>query len=150
MQQLNDFINARYLLIKAVDSFPVEAREEVLFGKWSLKQVLIHISRWDLILSENVVFLRSDKTPPFYGKVDDVNKESVAFGKDWSWSKAYDEFIKSGERAIEEYKQLPTELWERKFWADRSMTPVKLLGIQTKHYEHEHLPEILKVIKQNQ
>lgn len=145
-QSLDHFKKIREEFIKVVDSFPKEKREDVLFDEWNLKQVLIHISRWDTILADNVKLLKEGKEPPFYGGVNDFNDKSMKMGKDWIWDKAYKEFIEAGQRAISEYESLNNELWETKFWKDKSATPLKFLGIETKHYEHEHLPVIKKLI----
>lgn len=146
MNQLDHFKKVREELIQAFDDFPKERREEILFDKWSLRQILIHISRWDKALTENLRFLKEEKEPPFYGKVSDFNQESMEVGKSWSWDEAYSEFIKVGEKFIEEYESLKEDQWEKKFWGNKGSTPVKFLQIQIKHYEHEHLPEIRKYL----
>lgn len=131
-------------MITAVSHFPVSKREAKLFDQWSLKQVLIHMAGWDNCIADNVQYLKKQQEPPFYGNVDGKNAASVEAGKHWSWEKAYDEFIKAGERVIHEYETLAPDLREVKFWKKRNSTPAKFLKIVTNHYSKDHLPEVQK------
>lgn len=139
---LQAFIEAHQKFVKAADHFPLDKREQILFDKWSLKQILIHIAGWNNCIADNVAFLKENKEPPFYGKVDDHNKQSITNGKNWSWDKTRSEFEKSFRRICAEYSTLPENLWNRRFWAKKNSTPEKFLKIVTKHYQKEHLPEI--------
>jgi len=141
------FIAARKEFTTSVDAFPEAQREAILFGNWSLKQILIHIIFWDTCIADNVALLKTGKEPPFYGKVNDYNQQSIEKGKSWSWEKTYQEFKLSGERVIREYETLPKEKWEAKFWKNKNSTPKKFLNILIEHYLHEHLPEIKKVME---
>lgn len=75
-QLLDEFKKVREEFIKIINKFPRNKREEILFDKWNLRQVLAHMQRWDNCLSDNVEYLLKGKEPPFYGKVDDFNTES--------------------------------------------------------------------------
>ena len=143
---LNSYKEARKSFIQAVDKFPKQKREEALFDKWSLKQLITHIAGWDNCIADNVRYLKEGKEPPFYGTVNDFNAKSVETGKDWSWDKAYQKFIKGGERVIKEYESLESDLWSIPFWAGKNSTPEKFFKIVTKHYSHEHLPQVLKYV----
>lgn len=144
---IQKFISARQTFIDTIDTFPIDKRESILFDKWSLKQILIHMVFWDTCIAENIAFLKKGQEPPFYGKVNDFNQLSIEKGKNWDWKKTYHEFINAGKRLIGEYETLPEEKWDQKFWKTKNSTPKKLLHIVTKHYSHEHLPEIIKVAK---
>lgn len=141
------FVTARKEFTTAVDTFPKTQRETVLFENWSLKQILIHIVCWDNCIADNVSLLKAGKVPPFYGKVNDYNQQSMEKGKSWDGKKTYHEFQKAGERVIKEYETLPKEKWEAKFWKSKNSTPKKFLNILIQHYLHEHLPEIKKVME---
>lgn len=137
---------AREKAIDAVNKFPLDKRTEVLFENWSLREVIIHMAGWDNCIADNVKYQKEGKEPPFYGKVDDFNKSSVEKGVGLSWEQAYEEFIKAGERVIQEYESLPENLWNTPFWKDKKSTPASFLKIVTKHYEEEHLPLIRKFL----
>jgi hypothetical protein len=144
---LDSYKKARETFINAVDKFPKQKREEALFDKWNLKQLISHIGGWDNCIADNVKYLKEDKEPVFYGAVDSFNARSIEEGKNWNWEKAYAEFIAGGERVIKEYETLDPALWDAKFWKTKSSTPEKLLKIVTQHYNHEHLPQLLKYLE---
>jgi len=144
---LEEFKKVREDFIEIINKFPVNKREEVLFDKWNLRQVLAHMQRWDNCLSDNVDYLKQGKEPPFYGKVNDFNAVSQDLCKDWDWNKTYEEFLKGGERLIKTYKSLPENLWNQRFWKDKNSTPLKFLKIVTNHYKEEHLPLLKGALK---
>jgi len=137
---LEEFKKIREEFIQVVDKFPKEKRERLLFDQWNLKQVLIHMARWDNCLSDNVEFLLK-------GKEDDFNASSQELCKDWDWEKTYSEFLKGGERLIKTYEALAENHWTKKFWKDKNSTPEKFLKIVTKHYSEEHLPMVRKILE---
>lgn len=144
---LGDFKKVREEFIEIINKFPINKREETLFDKWNLRQVLAHMQRWDNCLSDNVDYLLKGKEPPFYGKVDDFNAVSQGFCKEWDWDKTYKEFLKGGERLIKTYEGLAETLWSHKFWKDKNRTPEKFLKIVTNHYKEEHLPTVKKILE---
>lgn len=143
---LEEFKKVREEFIGVVNKFPKDKREEILFDQWSLKQVLVHMARWDNCLSDNVEYLLEGKEPPFYGKVNDFNVVSQNLCKDWDWDKTYQEFLKGGERLIKTYESLAENLWGQKFWRDKNSTPEKFLKIVMHHYKKEHLPYLKKIL----
>ncbi|NTU46156.1 ClbS/DfsB family four-helix bundle protein [Candidatus Roizmanbacteria bacterium] len=145
---LNNFVTARNQFIAVIDNFPVEKRLTVLFDKWSLRDILVHIAGWDRAITENIRDLKQGNEPPFYGKIDDFNANSIEHGKNWTWEKTYIKFVQAGEKMIYEYETLSDGLWEKPFWKSKNSTPAKFLKIETKHYFHEHLPEIKMIISQ--
>jgi len=145
---LNAYKEARELFIDAVDKFPKQKIEKALFDKWNLKQLMTHIAGWDNCIADNVKYLKEGKEPVFYGTVDSFNAKSTDEGKSWNWEKAYKELVKGGERVIKEYETLDPKLWNIQFWKTKSSTPEKFLKIVTRHYNHEHLPQILKCMEE--
>lgn len=128
MDQLNHFKKVRQEFIETVDKFPKDKREKALFDKWSLKDILVHISRWDDVLSENIKYLKEGIEPPVHGSVQSFNDQSTQNGKDWGWDKAYKAFIKSGENAIKAYTTLKDDEWDKKYWKDKGATIPKLIS----------------------
>jgi len=47
-----------------------------------------------------------------------------------------------GDEFIRCYTQLPTELWDVRFWKGRSYTPVRILEINIHHYAVSHLTQV--------
>ncbi len=128
--------------IELVNRFPVQERLSVLFDQWSLKDILAHIIGWNMCLKENLDFIQQDKEPPFYGKVNDYNAQSVENRKNDSWEKVFKDCDQSGLQLVEAYKNLPEKYWQQKFWPEKSATPEKFLKIVTNHYANEHIPQV--------
>lgn len=144
---IEDFKKARLALIQALDSFPKDKREEVLFGSWTIKDIAAHISGWNIIGTKAVRNLKQGKTPPWAGSVAQFNRRNVKKRKNWSWEKVYEELVRVSKEFTEEYEGLPKELWEKRYWSNRSFTPKKIFEIELKHYKNGHLPQIVKFIK---
>ena len=147
---IEDFKKARLALIQALDSFPKEKREEVLFGEWTLKDLVAHLSGWNIAGAKAVRSLKQGKVPPWAGKISEFNKLNVRKRKNWSWEKTYQELLKASKEFIEEYENLPEELWEKRYWPKKDYTPKKILMIELKHYRETHLPQILKFKQKSQ
>lgn len=145
-QLINAYKKARQEVIKAIDEFPSDKREEKLFDDWKLREVIIHLTGWDNYLANGIKSLKEGREPSHYGKVDDFNKNSINNGRNLGWEGAYKEFIKAGERVIKEYESLADNLWNAYFWKTKKLTPAKFLKTLTEHYEEEHLPAIKKII----
>ncbi len=129
-----------------VDKFPEDRRLEVLFGEWNLKDVLAHMNHWAIHDLECIENLMEGKEPYWAPDVDEFNKEGILKRKDWKWMKVYEEFVDLKARLIDAYSSLPFGLWNKKFWPKRKFTPKKFLEIDIYHYEHDHTPEIRKVL----
>lgn len=142
-EKIEELKRARLTLLRAIDNFPKNKREEILFNKWSLKDVVAHISGWDIAIIDLLKSLKKGKTPCWIEGVHKFNKRSVEKRKRWSWPKVYKEFVKLGKEIIEGYESVPEELWEKRIWEKRSFTPRKFLEIDIKHYRDDHLPQIL-------
>lgn len=64
-----------------IDTFPLGKREKILFGRWSLKDVVAHFNHWaehDLLCFKA---LREGKEPSWVPDVDDYNAEGVEIRK---------------------------------------------------------------------
>lgn len=144
---IEDFKQARLAIIQALDGFPKGKREEVLFEKWTLKDLMAHMNGWNIIGTKAVRNLKQGKTAPWAGNIDEFNKLNVKKRKDWSWEKIYKELVKVSKEFFEEYESLPEELWGKKYWPNRNYTPKIIFKIELKHYKETHLPQILKFVK---
>lgn len=143
---IDDFKQARLDLIKVLKDFPKEKREVVLFGEWSLKDLVGHISGWNIAATNAARSLEEGNTPEWVKSINDFNKENVERREKWSWEKVSQEFLEASKALIEEYERLPRELWEKKYWSERKYTPLKMFKIELKHLKNIHLPEMLKYL----
>lgn len=143
---IEDFKKARLVFIQALDNFPKDKRRSVLFDKWSLKDMVAHVSGWSIAGANAVRSLKQGKTPPWVESIYQFNKLNVQKRKDWSWERIYKELVKVSQEFVEEYESLPEELWEKKYWPKRTYTPLKIFRIELKHYRETHLPQILKIV----
>lgn len=142
---IDDFKKARLEFIKVLDNFPKDKRETALFDNWSLKDLVGHISGWNIAGTNAARFLKEGKTPEWIKSINDFNKENVDKRKRWSWQRVYQEFFAASKNLIEEFERLPEELWEKKYWPERKYTPLKMFKIELKHIKNTHLPQILKL-----
>lgn len=137
-----DFQKSSKLFQQTVDNFPVEKRETVLFDKWSLKDIIVHIIGWHKLFLTNLVNLPTGKVPRDWVKIDDFNQKNVANNKSSSFQSVYQELIDIDQQLISQLKSLSPSEWQKKFWPNRAYTPQKILQIEIKHYQKTHLPQI--------
>jgi hypothetical protein len=145
---LERFYKVKKEFESAVLDFPIDKRSSKLFDSWNIKDVLAHMTFWNKCLKENIRYIRDDKEPPFLGKVNEVNLKSVRDSKNVSWDEVYKQFTSSGKELQIAYENLPDKLWELPIWKGRKSTPLSFLKIVIIHYEKDHLPAILEVMKE--
>jgi hypothetical protein len=136
----------RLELISAIDKFPKEKREEILFDKWSLKDILSHLSGWDKFTIQKINEFLNGKIPRWEISIDKFNDLNVTKNKNKPWNEIYDEFVKLSLQNIKSYKIIPTTKHDSLIWKDKKYTPKKFLMIDIDHYKNEHLSKILKVL----
>ena len=73
---IRNFIVVRGNFIKTLEEIPEEKRDEVLFGEWSLKDVVSHIIGWDEFFVEILRSLRSKNRVPHWGTMKKFNEKS--------------------------------------------------------------------------
>ena len=74
---IKDFKQARLAVIQALDSFPKGKREEILFEKWTLKDLIAHMNGWNIIGTKAVRSLKQGKTAPWAGNIHQFNELNV-------------------------------------------------------------------------
>jgi|GEM_PF-2492785 len=128
-----------------VNEFPQEKREEILFDKWSLKDVLAHFSNWVEHDLSCFRALEEGKEPFWVPNIDEYNKQGVLDRENKKWEDIYAEFSMLFNQLIIKYETLPENLWGEKFWGSREFTPRKFLEGDIKHLGKDHLPQLKKV-----
>ncbi|MGD8759218.1 MAG: ClbS/DfsB family four-helix bundle protein [Anaerolineales bacterium] len=141
-QRLSEFTQARQAVIEAIDHFPDDRVDEILFGEWSLKDVLAHLTGWDQYFVEILRLLRSGKEAPHWGSIAKFNQASVQRRAADGWIEVYDEFIAGGEAFINAYGGLATNEANARFWEGKSYTPNRIIEVNAHHYGKSHLPQI--------
>jgi len=146
---IKKFKSVRLEFLAEVQTFPVNERTEKLFDKWSLQDVLVHITAWDMWTVEVIEDFRSGIVPYWPPSIDGFNLAAVADSKGKSWDDIYLELVESGALLIEMCKNIPKDLWNKKIWLNKSFTVTNLLNTEIEHYVKEHLSKTLNTMKEN-
>src|SRR3989344_2038820 len=135
-------------LIILVDTFPENERGEILFDKWSIKDVLIHIAAWNKndISRFRLAMLDGDPSLTWIDDLDEFNVIAIKEAKDSSWENVYQDFVSSGNELTEIAEKLPDLKWEVTIDPEHKMTLLKDFLYTIEHYEDEHIPQ-LKAVK---
>lgn len=134
-------VKVRQELIDTANQFPSIKREEVLFDKWTLKDILAHLSGWAIFTSDCIKKFKTKSLPFWNIKINDFNQQSVNNRQRLSWQQTLDEFIKVSQTNIDEYKSLESDISDKKIWPNKSYTPSKFFEIDVNHYQ-KHLEAI--------
>jgi uncharacterized damage-inducible protein DinB len=144
---LQEFKEAREKLINAVDKFPINKRNEILFGTWNLKDVVAHFCAWDIFFTNTIKQLKNNKSVSYWENIDNFNEKEVLKREMLSWKLVYSEFINAGKDFFNEFSSIPKELENKIIWSNKKYTPKKLLEINIHHYQKAQLKDILKLLK---
>lgn len=152
-QLINQFKNAHQELLRLIDKVQADQRESVLFDKWSLKDILGHVSAWNLLYIQTIKDWRDKKNLVQASDEDELNEEEVSTRKSLSWDEVYDEFNKSADLVVDFYKNLAAEFWDEKMRfmslvenKDGDFTARGYLKSNIAHYEQEHIPQLKSLL----
>ncbi len=147
-QLIEKFVKARENLLEIVDSFPKKRTDEILFDKWSLKNIRTHLegkARYEIKTLKQFEMGIVSEDPP--NLKESINENLVSERVSWSWNRVYGAFLKTSQDLIDEYKRLPVELWKKKIWDNKKITPREFIQFEIIHYENTHGPQIKKVLE---
>lgn len=151
MNSYIDFVNKFKKISEELDDlikkFPAERREEIVFDKWSLKNIVSHLNHWMLHDIDCLELLMQEKEPYWEPNVEDFNKKGVEERKGRSWESIYSEFQDLKERLVGLYLNLPTKLRDKKFWSNKSETPTEFLKEDINHWRNEHVAQLENYFK---
>ncbi len=139
---IQKYKEARTQFEAMVDAFPKEKREIVLFGEWSLKDMLAHLTGWERQSLHQVASLLQGTSPRWVNDVDRFNAQSVQSSKLKNWETVYSELIASGNKIIQVYEQLPESEWHKQAGPHPKFTPKRFLEASIEHNQGEHLLQI--------
>jgi hypothetical protein len=141
--KINTFKEIKDELTKATTRFSSQQREEKVFDKWSLKDVVAHLSNWMIHDTDCLKALKKGKEPYWEPDVDEFNKKGVESRKNRAWDEVYKEFIDLGNELINLYETLPGELREKQIWEGKNQTARRFLQEDIEHWRDEHLIEVI-------
>lgn len=140
VQELNAVIKS---FLEDIKNFPAKDWEKILFDKWSLKQILIHLTGWADYQVQTLEEFQEEKEPVIPDRLKErINDDLVAKKGNEAWKKVYADFLKTEASLISQYKKLRDKDWDRKIWKDRQTTPRKFINLEIKHYKDTHGPQI--------
>lgn len=122
--------------------FPQNRHEEIIFDKWSLKNIVSHLNHWmihDINCLKNLII---EKEPFWESNVEEFNSKGVGVRKNKTWNEIYLEFITLKEKLTSLYANLPENLRHKKFWSDKNETPAEFLKEDILHWRDEHITSL--------
>lgn len=122
--------------------FPANRREEIIFDKWSLKNVVSHLSHW---MDHDIFCLNSflNNIEPFWEpNVEEFNSKGVETRKDKKWEEVFSEFVELKSKLLNLYSKIPSNLVNKKIWEDHNETPLSFLNEDVIHWQNEHIKQL--------
>ncbi len=141
--KIDQFNKLREKIIYFAGIYPIDKRKVAIFDKWSLKDVLAHLSNWVVHDIDCLEALKEGREPYWEPDVDEFNARGIEERKDKSWNEVFDEFSNLSKKLVEIYETLPNDLWERDIWKGRGQTAKRFLHEDIEHWRNEHLTEII-------
>lgn len=139
-QDLNDYIQVRGELIKAINTFPKDKQTSIIFDKWSFQDIIAHLAGWDAHFIEEIVNLKNNQIEKSVWK--SIAEQNILSVKEYSNNKVFSIYRKISQDLIKELNDLPENLWDKPlFLGKKSFTPKKFLLIWVQHLT-DHLKQI--------
>ncbi|MEO6728518.1 MAG: hypothetical protein ABIM99_01215 [Candidatus Dojkabacteria bacterium] len=143
-EKLNQLETAIKALKNAVNLFPVNMSNEILFDKWSLKDILAHLSGWNLITIRDLTkLMKGEEIAQWFPEtaIDDFNEQEVVKRQGENWVVVYGEFYQTLDELLATYRSLNDDQWEQQLGPNES-TPLDCIIEDLKHFGGEHLEDI--------
>ena len=140
-ENIKEFEQVRKEVEKLVKTFPETYRSKILLDKWSLKDIVGHLSNWMVHDIDCFICLKKGVEPHWELSFDEFNEKGVMARKEWSWEKVIDEFDHLGLELASLYKTLPDDLWDVPIWNGFGLTVRKFLLKDIEH-QKEHLGDL--------
>lgn len=146
--KVDELKKAREGLVDLINGFPKKKREAILFDKWSLKDILVHLTGWANYQIEALEKLKSGKEQEIVKNLkNSINDEFVKSKKKIDWDKVYQDFLAATDSLAKQYQSLPKQLWGKRFYKNKKTTPKEFIDIEIRHYNNTHGPQIKKFLK---
>lgn len=145
--ELGTFKNIQTEMIMLFNAFPADRRTDLLFDKWSLKNIVAHLNGWMVHDIECLNALLENREPFWEPDVDEFNNKGVEDRKHHSWETIHHEFVDLSTKLIGIYEALPDEVWDMPIWRGKSETAKKFLEEDIAHWGNEHLADLKEKYK---
>ena len=115
---------------------------DVVMGDWTVKDIIAHITAWNLEIAKSIDDVLEKKAPWYLTKGETAfNMAEVAKRRDWPISQVLDEWEKSFDSLIHRIEEITAEEWDFEtglFWADGSVVTIEsLFGYRYRGEGHE-------------
>jgi hypothetical protein len=124
-------------LLQTFSDFPVNSRDQILFGEWTIKDVIAHINNWMIHDIDCLTALIENKIPFWEPNIDEFNKKGTKLRKQYSWSQLIAEFRKLCDHLLEIYRNYPNNLLSSRIWPDIDETPETFIQEHIDHWQLE-------------
>lgn len=144
LRHIEEYKEAHEDLLELLEMFPQEKLEEALFDGNSIKTLV----RQTTLAAIFLIALLEDFQEGRELVWEDPYEEElspVAYA-DAEWEDLYDDLRVSGDRLFEVFEDFSEDLWDAKIWKERTLTPRKMVEIDTDHYRNNLIEEIAKHI----
>lgn len=135
--KIDDFTKAQKELLRIVDKFPKEKQSLVFYGDWTIKEVVGHISAWDLYFTNLLKNFSKSKQTDFWGSINKFNEKEVESRKSKNFNQIKSELKLAGNQFVKVYKSLSEKSLSQKIWKDKKYTSKDILKIEIDHYESQ-------------
>ncbi len=144
---IKQFSDARSSITDVIGQFPKNQRGGKLFGEWSLKDILVHLTGWANFQMSTLYQLKTGKKlSTEHNPKREINDDFVRHHGDIPWSQVYQNFLTATEGLAKEYEGLPEALWNTKIWSDKETTPKEFIQLEINHYKNTHGPQMKLVL----
>ena len=143
-EKLKEFEWVRKEISDLIKAFPEASREKIIFDKWSLKDIVAHLSNWMVHDIECIEALKQGNEPYWETSFDEFNERGVGERKGWDWEKIIEEYERLNINLIDEYKSLSDNLWDVPVWKGFGLTMIKFVQKDIEHNK-QHLEELARI-----
>lgn len=132
-----------------MEKFPAKKREEPLFGSWSFKDVIGHLSAWSIHQTEVFESVLEGQTPERPIGTKRFNNLAHDERDDLSWEEVSGEYISVNQHLRDLAESTPPELWNVHLWKNKSYTLKSYFEVEIKHFRQEHLKDVRPYLQSN-
>lgn len=143
------FKNISEELESLILKFPDEKREEIIFDKWSLKNVVSHLNHWMIHDIDCLTSLLNGQIPFWEPDVEVFNARGVDQRKNLSWDEIFSEFVELKCKLIDVFEKVDEKMVNIKIWPDKNETAIKILDDDIYHFRYEHVTQLTDYLDKN-
>jgi hypothetical protein len=99
-------------LLRGIAALPADRQDSIVFGDWTIKDILIHIPAWDRELVRGLDDLLGGRMPAFAGySEDEFSARAVEAARDASFADVLVELRSAHEALVSRIESLTDEEW---------------------------------------